>query len=83
MKKPLSKHETKMKEEREALFSLLERSTATRRREAVGGAPTWWPAVAPPRRSNFSSFFEFFLWNPTPFLLLFSNPNPVFTKNQT
>jgi len=58
--KPLSKHDTNMKEEREALFSLLERSTATGRRGAVGGAPTWWSAVAPPRQSNFSSFFEIF-----------------------
>jgi len=49
-----------MKEEREALFSLLERSTATGRRGVVGGALTWWSAVAPSRRSNFSSFFEIF-----------------------
>jgi len=46
-----------MKEEREALFSLLENSTATGRRRVVGGAPTWWPAVAPPRRSNICPLF--------------------------
>jgi len=52
----------KRKEEREALFSLLEATTAVRRGGVVGEIPTRWSAGGPPCRKFFFTFFEIFFW---------------------